>query len=129
VLRTIGAIWQQDALEQNARQLLELGKELYARLTTLGSHTSAMGQSLAKAVEQYNRFVGTLESRVLVTARRMHELDLESVAPPELTPVVAGPRALSAVELTLDAGGPRRDQEFLEAQAGSARESGARGTA
>lgn len=128
VLRTIGAIWQQEALEQNARQLLELGKELYARLTTLGSHTSAMGQSLTKAVEQYNRFVGTLESRVLVTARRMHELDLESVAPPELAPVTAGPRALSAAELTLDAGGPRRDQEFLEAQA-VARDREERGTA
>jgi DNA recombination protein RmuC len=117
VLRTIGAIWQQDALEQNARQLLELGKELYARLTTLGGHTAAMGQSLTKAVEQYNRFVGTLESRVLVTARRMHELDLESVAPPELAPVTAAPRALSASELTSDWGAERRDLDFLRTQA------------
>ena len=129
VLRTIGAIWQQDALEQNARQLLELGKELYARLTTLGGHTLAMGQSLAKAVEQYNRFVGTLESRVLVTARRMHELDLESVAPPELSPVTAGPRALSAAELTLDPGARRRDEEFLEAQAGRTSHQEQRGSA
>jgi DNA recombination protein RmuC len=129
VLRTIGAIWQQDALEQNARQLLELGKELYARLTTLGGHTLAMGQSLAKAVEQYNRFVGTLESRVLVTARRMHELDLESVAPPELSPVTAGPRALSAAELTIDPGARRRDEEFLEAQAGRTSHQEQRGSA
>jgi DNA recombination protein RmuC len=116
VLRTIGAIWQQDALEQNARQLLDLGKELYARLTTLGSHTSAMGQSLTRAVEQYNRFVGTLESRVLVTARRMHELDLESEAAPELAPVTAAPRALSAAELTSTWGADRRDLDFLQAQ-------------
>lgn len=129
VLRTIGAIWQQDALEQNARQLLELGKELYARLTTLGGHTAAMGQSLTKAVEQYNRFVGTLESRVLVTARRMHELDLESVAPPELPPVIAAPRSLSAAELTLDDGGPRRDQAFLESQADPMVARGERGSA
>jgi DNA recombination protein RmuC len=124
VLRTIGAIWQQDSLEQNARQLLELGKELYARLTTLGGHTSAMGQSLTRAVEQYNRFVGTLESRVLVTARRMHELDLESVAPPELAPVTAAPRALSASELTSDWGTERRDLDFLRAQAGPEPDSG-----
>jgi DNA recombination protein RmuC len=124
VLRTIGAIWQQDSLEQNARQLLELGKELYARLTTLGGHTSAMGQSLTKAVEQYNRFVGTLESRVLVTARRMHELDIESVAPPELAPVTAAPRALSASELTSDWGAERRDLDFLRAQAGQEPDSG-----
>lgn len=124
VLRTVGAIWQQDALEQNARQLLELGKELYARLTTLGRHTSAMGQSLTRAVEQYNQFVGTLESRVLVTARRMHELDLESEAPPELAPLTAASRALSAAELT-DALGPgQRDQDFLEGQSGRGPDSG-----
>jgi DNA recombination protein RmuC len=129
VLRTIGAIWQQDALEQNARQLLELGKELYTRLTTLGSHTTAMGQSLTRAVEQYNRFVGTLESRVLVTARRMHELDLESEAPPELAPVTAAPRALSAAELTSDWGVERRDLDFLEDQSGREQDSGHSATA
>ncbi len=129
VLRTIGAIWQQDALEQNARQLLELGKELYARLTTLGSHTKDMGQSLTRAVEQYNKFVGTLESRVLVTARRMHELDLESVAPPELAPVVAAPRALSAAELASEWGVERRDHDFLEEQSGRDSDSGRPATA
>ena len=80
VLRTIGAIWQQDALEQNARELLAIGQDLYARLATLGGHVTTMGQSLARSVEQYNKFVGTLESRVLVTARRMHELHLTSDA-------------------------------------------------
>jgi DNA recombination protein RmuC len=124
VLRTIGAIWQQDALEQNARQLLELGKELYARLSTLGGHTSAMGQSLTRAVEQYNKFVGTLESRVLVTARRMHELDLESETAPELAPVTAAPRALSAAELTSTLGADRRDLDFLGAQSSEEPDSG-----
>lgn len=124
VLRTIGAIWQQDALEQNARQLLELGKELYARLTTLGNHTRDMGQSLARAVEQYNRFVGTLESRVLVTARRMHELDLDDEPPRELTPVSAAPRALSAAELTTDWGAQRRDEDFLAVQRAAEPDSG-----
>ena len=100
VLRTVGAIWQQDALEQNARELLAIGQELHARLSTLGGHVTAMGQSLARSVEQYNRFVGTLESRVLVTARRMHELHLTSESPPALAPHEDGPRSTSAPELT-----------------------------
>jgi DNA recombination protein RmuC len=100
VLRTVGAIWQQDALEQNARELLALGQDLYARLATLGGHVTGMGQSLARSVEQYNRFVGTLESRVLVTARRMHELHLATDRPTELAPLEAAPRSLSAAELT-----------------------------
>ena len=99
VLRTVGAIWQQDALEQNARELLAIGQDLYARLGTLGGHVTTMGQSLARSVEHYNKFVGTLESRVLVTARRMHELHLVTERPPVLEPLEAGPRSLSAAEL------------------------------
>ncbi|GAB3082067.1 DNA recombination protein RmuC [Intrasporangium mesophilum] len=109
VLRTIGAIWQQDSLEQNARELLALGQDLYARLATLGGHVTTMGQSLARSVEQYNRFVGTLESRVLVTARRMHELHLTSERPATLEPVEASPRTLSASELTDDLGREARE--------------------
>ncbi|EWT07672.1 DNA polymerase V [Intrasporangium chromatireducens Q5-1] len=112
VLRTIGAIWQQDALEQNALELLRLGQELHARLVTLGGHVAGMGQSLARSVEQYNRFVGTLESRVLVTARRMHELDLVSEDAPLLEPLAAGPRSLSAPEL-IPVSSDRRDDDFL----------------
>jgi DNA recombination protein RmuC len=59
-----------------------------------------MGQSLSRSVEQYNRFVGTLESRVLVTARRMHELHLTSERSPALAPLEGAPRSLSAPELT-----------------------------
>ncbi|MEO7132255.1 MAG: DNA recombination protein RmuC [Dermatophilaceae bacterium] len=114
VLRTIGAIWQQDALEQNARELLAIGQDLHTRLTTLGSHVGAMGQSLAKSVEQYNRFVGTLESRVLVTARKLHELHLAADAPARLTPLEATPRSLSAPELV---DGPHeRDEAYLQVE-------------
>ncbi|WP_323096545.1 DNA recombination protein RmuC [Intrasporangium sp. YIM S08009] len=114
VLRTVGAIWQQDALEQNARELLALGQDLYARLATLGGHVSGMGQSLARSVEQYNKFVGTLESRVLVTARRMHELHLATEQPTELTPLEAAPRSLSAAELTELTEGPDLDDALGE---------------
>ncbi len=121
VLRTIGAIWRQDSLEQNARELLALGQDLYARLTTLGGHVTTMGQSLARSVEQYNRFVGTLESRVFVTARRMHELHLASERPATLEPVEASPRTLSASELTDDLGREARearDDAYLQGEVG-----------
>ena len=117
VLRTIGAIWQQDALEQNARELLAIGQDLYSRLTTLGGHVTTMGQSLSRSVEQYNKFVGTLESRVLVTARRMHELHLASEQPPALVPLEVAPRSLSAAELTDDLGRTARDEAYLEREA------------
>jgi DNA recombination protein RmuC len=116
VLRTVGAIWQQDALEQNARELLVLGQDLHSRLTTLGGHVTAMGQSLARSVEQYNRFVGTLESRVLVTARRMREMHLASEQPAAVEPLEAAPRTLSAPELTDDLGRQARDDAFLRAE-------------
>jgi DNA recombination protein RmuC len=124
VLRTVGAIWQQDALEQHARELLALGQELYTRLTPLGGHVGAMGQSLARSVEHYNRFVGTLESRVLVTARRMHDLHLASEEPVRLDPLEMTPRSLSAAELTgaleseatAELGRDSRDSAFLAGQ-------------
>ena len=75
-----------------------------------------MGASLARSVEQYNRFVGTLESRVLVTARRMHELDLVSEDAPALEPITATPRPLSAPELLIPSSIDRRDDEFLEGE-------------
>lgn len=109
VLRTVGAIWKQDALEQSARELLVLGRDLYDRLGTLGGHVAAMGTSLGRSVEQYNKFVGTLESRVLVTARRMHELHLATETPPGLLPLEAAPRSLSASELTADLDREARD--------------------
>lgn len=129
VLRTIGAIWQQDALEQNARELLVIGRDLYSRLGTLGGHVAAMGSSLTRSVEQYNRFVGTLESRVLVTSRRMHELHLATEAPGPLSPIEVAPRSLSATELTahLDQDTcEARDELYLDAEGSAAAEGGAR---
>jgi DNA recombination protein RmuC len=58
-----------------------------------------MGRSLHATVESYNQFVGALESRVFVTARRMQELDLVSDDLPQLAPVETGPRVLTAIEL------------------------------
>ena len=74
----------------NARELLVLGRELHERLATLGGHVTKMGASLRRSVETYNSMVGTLETRVLVTSRRMHELDLAA------EPVPAPPWRMAA---------------------------------
>ena len=101
-LRAIALVWQQDSVTRNARELLTLGQTLYARLGTLGRHTSEMGAQLHKTVERYNALVGSLESRVMVTARQMHDLGVSSTPPPELSPVEAAPRPLTAAELIDD---------------------------
>ena len=99
LLRTVAFTWQQDALTANAQLLLKLGSELYSRLGTLGSHATRMGASLQKSVESYNALVGALESRVMVTARKMHELGLAETPLPETGPVGTAPRPLTATEL------------------------------
>jgi len=99
LLRTVAFTWQQDALTANAQLLLKLGSELYSRLGTLGSHATRMGASLQKSVESYNALVGALESRVMVTARKMHELGLAQASLPETGPVETAPRPLTATEL------------------------------
>ena len=99
LLRTAAYAWRQDALTASARELLSLGDELYARLGTLGGHLTRMGSSLRRSVETYNSLVGTLESRVLVTARRMHDLGLAGDEPPGSSTLDAAPRPLTAAEL------------------------------
>lgn len=102
LLRTVAYTWQQDALAGNARALFEVGRELYERLGALGSRTTKLGSTLHRAVEDYNALVGTLERRVLVTARKMRDLDLTSTELPGLEPVETSPRPLTAVELLDD---------------------------
>jgi DNA recombination protein RmuC len=102
MLRTAQYAWQQEALSDNARAVFDLGRELYERLTGLGGHVETVGKSLANAVSAYNRAVGALESRVLVTARKLNQLgvtDAELAAP---APAELPPRSLSAPELVSD---------------------------
>jgi DNA recombination protein RmuC len=104
MLRTAQYAWQQEALAENARAVFDLGRELYDRLSGLGGHVDQLGRALTKAVSAYNQTVGSLESRVLVSARRLNELgviDAELAGP---KPVEETARALSAPELV--AGGP-----------------------
>lgn len=74
LLRTVAYAWRQDALAANAQQVLTLGRELHGRLATLGGHVGRLGRQLDGAVRAYNETVSSLESRVLVSARRMAEL-------------------------------------------------------
>jgi len=99
LLRTVAFTWQQDALTANAQLLLKLGSELYSRLGTLSSHATRMGASLQRSVESYNALVGALESRVMVTARKMHEIGLANTPLPENEPLETAPRPLTATEL------------------------------
>ena len=71
LLRTVAYTWRQEALAANAAEVHQLGRELYQRLSTMGGHIDKLGSALGSAVGSYNRTVSSLESRVLVTARRM----------------------------------------------------------
>jgi DNA recombination protein RmuC len=102
MLRTAQYAWQQDALSDNARAVFDLGRELYERLSGLGRHADELGKSLGKAVSAYNKAVGSLEGRVLVTARKLNELGVVDgeLDPPH--PVEETVRALSAPELVVE---------------------------
>lgn len=99
VLRAMALAWQRDSLTQNAHELLAIGAELHQRLGTLGRHVVDMGSALRRSVESYNRFVGTMESRVLVTSRKLHELGLVEDIPKPVPGVEVTPRPLTAAEL------------------------------
>ncbi|WP_435877735.1 DNA recombination protein RmuC [Streptosporangium saharense] len=99
MLRTAHYAWQQAALSENARAVFELGKELYERLGTLGQNMETMGRSLGRAVEAYNRTVGSLESRVLVSARKLNDLGLVDGELDGPQSVENLPRALTSPEL------------------------------
>ena len=83
----------------NAREVFELGRELYARLSGLGRHLDKVGKSLTTAVGAYNTAVGTMESRVLVSARRLSSLGLVDAELSAPAPVAETARPLSAPEL------------------------------
>lgn len=103
LLRTVAHAWTQEALAERATAIHQLGRELHERLCTMGGHLDKVGRSLGAAVASYNQAVGSLESRVLVTARRFEEME---VSPEELAaprPVDTVPRSPSAAELVSDA--------------------------
>ena len=100
LLRAISYGWQQETIAKNAQEISDLGRQLYDRISKLAEHFETVGRSLAKSVQAYNSAVGTLESRVLVTARRLKD---KGVTAPEEFPepeaIDQTPRPLGAAEL------------------------------
>ncbi len=140
LLRTVAYAWRQDALARNAQEVLTLGKQLHGRLATLGSHLAKLGRSLDAAAGAYNQTVGSLETRVLVSARRFAELGVVSdglETPPAANPQLS---ALSAPELIASAAdqlvsldgfdtSADRDAQALEAEAAGGAPDGRTGSA
>ncbi|OOC52516.1 MULTISPECIES: DNA recombination protein RmuC [Nocardiopsis] len=100
LLRTAQYAWQQEALSENARAVFDLGKQLHERLGTLGGHVEGLGRALTRTVGAYNQTVGSLESRVLVTARRFGELGLVDGELDRPSGVEERPRTVAAPELS-----------------------------
>ena len=89
IARTVAAVWKQEKMAGQAREIAELGRELYSRLATMGGHVSRMGRNLDTAVTAYNAMVGSLESQVLTAAHRFEKLGVETGAKDlEALPVV-----------------------------------------
>jgi DNA recombination protein RmuC len=100
LLRAISYGWQQETVARNAQEISDLGRQLYDRIAKLAEHFDGVGRSLGRAVQAYNGAVGTLESRVLVTARRLKDKGV--TAPVEFAEPEAidhTPRPLGAPEL------------------------------
>ena len=100
LLQSVALGWRQEAMAANARAVCEVGRELYKRLSTMGDHVTSVGRALDKAVDAYNRQVGSLESRVLVTARKLATLEVGDgdLAVPE--PIERSTRPPQTAELT-----------------------------
>ena len=101
LLKSVAYGWTQDRLADNAREISVLGRELYSRLAQMGSHLAKVGKSLEGASKAYNSAVGSLEGRVLVTARKFDDLDVSMTGKKlDAVPLVEqAPRQLQAVEL------------------------------
>jgi DNA recombination protein RmuC len=101
LLRAVAYGWKQEALTENAQQISALGKELYERLATLADHWAGVGKNLGEAVGAYNKAVGSLETRVLTTARKFRDLQAaaEGKEIRDLAPVDVAARALQAPEM------------------------------
>lgn len=98
VLKTVAFTWKQQEVSTEARTLLNLGTQLFDRLGTVAGHADDMRRALERTVESYNRFAGSLETRVLVTARQFPGIDASALDPAP-QPITTTPRRFTAPEL------------------------------
>ena len=106
VLKTINYIWRQNADEGSVRTMIKLGKELYERIGKIAEHSEKLGRSITSTVKDYNVFISSLESRVLVTARKLNDLDENQLGTDEIispAPLESAPDSITASELQKDA--------------------------
>lgn len=103
LLKAVSYGWRQEALAHNAQEVAELGRQLYERIAVLAGHWGDVGSRLDKAVEAYNKSTATLESRVLVSARKLRDLKAapEDTEIEAIEPVERMARALQAPEIML----------------------------
>ena len=100
-LKTIALSWQQETLAENAREVRQLGAELYERLRTMTGHMESLQRTSPRRVEAYNKAVGSFKSRVLVTARKFPALGvvgMQSGEIDELAPIEKAPRHLQTYQ-------------------------------
>jgi DNA recombination protein RmuC len=97
IARTVSSVWRQEKIAEEAAEIARLGKELHARLATMGGHVARMGRNLELAMGAYNAFVGSLETQVMTQARRFETLEVSGGGKEiEALPVVEGaPRPLT----------------------------------
>ncbi len=103
LLRTVALSWRQDAMARDAEQIHALGRELYHRLATMTTHLDRLGGSIGRAVESFNATVGAMESRVMVTARKLGDLDAfygsGDDAPSTVEPIDSDVRAVRGADM------------------------------
>lgn len=99
VLKTVAYSWRQEAMSKDAKRVFVLATELFDRLGVLAGHAETLRRSIERTVNDYNSFSASLETRVLVTARRMNETPDPSRVIPETRGIDSTPRAITAPEL------------------------------
>ena len=102
LLRTCATAWARTAVNDDARELLELGRTLYERLGTVAGHLDALGGALRRSVAAYNKAVGSMENRLLVTARSLETLGEQVDSPTLISADAAQVRSFTAPELTTE---------------------------
>ncbi|HWN17975.1 MAG TPA: DNA recombination protein RmuC [Gemmatimonadales bacterium] len=100
LLRSVAYGWRQESIARNAQEISKLGRELYERLGSMAEHFEDMRKGLVRAVESYNDAIGSLEGRVLVSARRFRDLGIAGEELPVADTLQLGSRRLNAPELT-----------------------------
>jgi DNA recombination protein RmuC len=101
LLRAVAFGWQQEKIARNAQEISDLGRQLYDRIRVMAEHFEEVARGLTRSVDAYNKAIGSLESRVLVTARRLKEKGIPAPEElPELEVIDHTARALGAPELT-----------------------------